>query len=545
MASMKRTIKRNGDRIKRAVAYARFSSSNQREESIDAQLRAIREYCERNGIQLVAVFTDEAISGKSDNRDDFQKMVKGVIKGHYDVDAILVHKFNRFARNKYDSALYKKRLKEVGVRVISVTQNIDDTPEGELLEGFLETIDQYYSANLAVEVRKGLRENALKGKHAGGQVPFGYSLDKDGYYVPNENAKIVRRIFEEYAAGIPKTEICERLNREGYLNQRGKKFNTRTIYDMLRNEKYIGIYVYTIDRKETIRLEDVIENPPIDRKLWNRVQKMCKEGSIKGRYRKQKHQYYLTGKTHCEECGCPISGGGSKRSGNRKDGKLNYYYKCVGKTKYRNGCDLPSINKDWFEPRVLQSVVNVVMNEEKIKYIAKLAFEELESMRERPTVSTAELKKELAKIKQQQAKLMEVYLDPDSGMDKEMLDEQNNGFKNRKLEIEMELEKRDRVLGTDDVTEEAIAEYLTQYVEHIKKSYPAENDEFMRAMFANFVEKVVVSKEKCTVHIAVDFSTADGAEGGSNVCLSGVIHLLPTVKLRIKFDRKALRGRLS
>lgn len=543
MASARRTISRNGSQIKRAVAYARFSSTNQREESIDAQIRAIREYCERNGIQLVAIFTDEAISGKSDKRDDFQKMVQGVIKGRYDVDAILVHKFNRFARNKYDSALYKKRLKEVGVRVISVTQNIDDTPEGELLEGFLETIDQYYSANLAVEVRKGLRENALKGKHAGGQVPFGYSLDKDGYYVPNENAKIVRRIFEEYAAGIPKTEICERLNKEGYVNQRGKKFNTRTIYDMLRNPKYIGIYIYTIDRKETIRLDDVIENPPIDRKLWDKVQKMCQEGSNKGRYRKQKKQYYLTGKLHCGVCGSTISGGGSKRS--RGTGPLNYYYKCSGKTKQKNGCDNPSINKDWFEPRVMQAVVNTVMSEEKIKHIAKLAFEELEAMRERPTVSTASLKKELSQIKVQQAKLMEVYLDPESGMDKEMLDERNNAFKSRKYEIEEELKKRAQVIGTDDITEEAIAAYLAEYIEHIKESYTAEDDEFMRAIFANFVEKVVVDKEKCTVHVAVDFSTADGAEGGANRWLSGVNHLIPTVKFRVKFRRKPMHARIN
>ena len=176
---------------KTAVAYGRFSSNNQREESIDAQFRAIREYCKKENIELIAEFKDEAISGKTDDREDFQKMINQLLKGNLAVDYVLVHKFNRFARNKYDSALYKKKLKDAGIKVISVSQKIDETPEGELLEGFLETIDQYYSANLAVEVRKGLRENALKGKHAGGQVLFGYSLDKDGYYVPNENAKIV------------------------------------------------------------------------------------------------------------------------------------------------------------------------------------------------------------------------------------------------------------------------------------------------------------------------------------------------------------------
>ena len=215
MASMTRTIVRE-NRRKVAVAYARFSSNNQREESIDAQLRAIREYCEKENIELIAEFTDEAVSGKTDDREDFQNMINKLLKGHLQADYVLVHKFNRFARNKFDSALYKKKLRDVDVKVVSVSQKIDDTPEGELLEGFLETIDQYYSANLAAEVRKGLRENALKGKHAGGQVLFGYSLDDEGYYVPNENAKIVKRIFEEYVQGYPKTEICERLNKAHY-----------------------------------------------------------------------------------------------------------------------------------------------------------------------------------------------------------------------------------------------------------------------------------------------------------------------------------------
>ena len=126
MASVKRTIQRNGSQIKRAIAYARFSSNNQREESIDAQLRAIREYCEEQGIQLVDIYTDEAQSAKTDNRDNFQEMMKKVLKGYYTIDAVIVHKFNRFARNKYDSALYKKRLRDIGIKVISVTQPIRD-----------------------------------------------------------------------------------------------------------------------------------------------------------------------------------------------------------------------------------------------------------------------------------------------------------------------------------------------------------------------------------------------------------------------------------
>lgn len=534
MASMIRTIDRDIKRKRTAVAYARFSSNNQREESIDAQLRAIREYCDRENIELIEEFVDEAVSGKTDNRDDFQNMMNKILKGHLQVDIVLVHKFNRFARNKYDSALYKKKLKDIGVKVISVSQKIDDTPEGELLEGFLETIDQYYSANLAVEVRKGLRENALKGKHAGGQVLFGYSLDDEGYYVPNENAKIVKRIFEEYANGYPKTEICERLNKEGYRNQRGKKFNTRTLYDLLRNEKYIGNYVYTIDKRETIRLDGIIKNPPIDKKLWNDVQKLCENGSLKGRERKKKRNYLLTGKTFCDECGCQISGGGSKRSGGRNDGKLLYYYKCVGKTKYKNGCKSRSLNKDVFEPKVLETVMNVVMNERQIERIAKATFEELESMRDAPIVTTKQLQKELSDILSRQERLTDLYLD--GTMNKDMLNEKNGELQRRKYQIEDELEKRKNIENSNNVTKDDIKNYITYFVEQIKNSYDQADDEFMKIMFNTFVERIDVGNEKITIHIRMDFSTMDSVVASRK--LSGVIHSLPTTKIERMIIRK-------
>ena len=534
MASMSRTIERNTKRRKTAVAYGRYSSNNQREESIDAQLRAIREYCDKENIELIEVFTDEAITGKTDDREDFQNMINKLLKGHLQVDYVLVHKFNRFARNKYDSALYKKKLKDIGVKVISVSQKIDDTPEGELLEGFLETIDQYYSANLAVEVRKGLRENALKGKHAGGQVLFGYSLDEEGYYIPNENAKVVKRIFEEYVAGYPKANSCERLNVEGYRNQRGKKFNTRTLSDLLRNEKYIGNYVYTIDKTETIRLDGIIKDHPIDIKLWNQVQELCEKGSLKGRERKQKRNYLLTGKTFCTECDCQISGGGSKRSGNRPNGKLNYYYKCVGKTKYKNGCNSRSLNKDFFEPKVLEAIKDIVMDEKKIKQIAKETFEELELMRDTPVITTKQLRSELSDILARQERLTDLYLD--GSMNKEMLNEKNGELQRRKYQIEDELEKRKHIENSEDVTKEDIENFIANFIEQIKNSYDQTDDEFMRIMFNTFIEKIDVSNEEITIHIRMDFSIMDSEVASEQ--LSGVIHSLPTSKFERVIKRK-------
>ena len=255
---------------------------------------------------------------------------------------------------------------------------------------------------------------------------------------------------------------------------------------------------------------------------------------MKGRYRKQKRSYLLTGKTYCEECGCQISGGGSKRSGGNGKGKLNYYYKCVGKSKYKNGCKNPSLNKDWVEPRILQTVLNTVMDEQQVKYIAKLAFTELEALRDTPVISTTQLKKELSQILTRQERLTDLYLD--GGMDKAMLDEKNGELQRRKYQIEDELEKRKHIANSEDVTEKDIEDFIKAFVEDIKKSPDLTDDEFMRVMFHTFVDKVFVSKERITVQIRTDFSLM--SETVANEQLSGVIHSLPTVRVEKVINRK-------
>lgn len=143
-----------------AVAYPRYSSDNQREESINAQMGAIEEYCQRKGYTLVGTYPDEAKSATTDQRPNFQRMMKDSEKGMFDV--VIVHKFDRFARDRYDSAYYKRLLKKNGVRLESVLEQLDDSPESVILESVLEGMAEYYSKNLAREARKGMLENAKK-----------------------------------------------------------------------------------------------------------------------------------------------------------------------------------------------------------------------------------------------------------------------------------------------------------------------------------------------------------------------------------------------
>ena len=491
---------KNETYIKRVVAYARFSSNNQRDESIDAQLRAIQDYCERNDMKLIGIYTDEAQSAKTDNRDDFRTMIDDILKEKVDIDAVLVHKFNRFARNKYDSALYKKRLRDIGIKVVSVTQPIDDSPEGRILESLIEAMDEYYSENLALEVKKGMLENALKGKHTGGGKLLGLSVDEEGYYYPDESAPIIYRIFKEYADGVPKTQICERLNREGYRNQYGRPFRVRTITDLLQNEKYIGNFIYNHTQTEIIRLEGIIKNPIVDEDLWDRVQKLRKEA---GKPKHRKRKYLMTGKMRCGICGFTYCGSGGKKK--NKNGDVAAYYKCQGKIKNKNGCTNPSLNKDYYEKLIVDTIAETVLTDNAIDKIAVSVINQLEKERKAPQTSTPKLKKQLDKVKDKQARLMELYLD--GGMERKVLDSKNAALKEERKHLEEQIEKNLYLERSNIFDVQDIKDMIIEFRQELKHN---PDIDFAQAIFNTFVENIVVYPETIEVNLRVDFSTLGG-----------------------------------
>jgi len=182
------------------VIYARYSSDNQRAESIESQVRAIKEYCEKNQIQIIDTYIDKARSATTSDRPAFINMIND--SEHWQFEAVVVHKLDRFSRGRYDSTYYKRELKKNGVELISVLENLDDSPESIILESVLEGMAEYYSANLAREVMKGMKENARKCKHTGGLPPLGYDVTENKEYIINEKeAEAVRIIFRIYAQG--------------------------------------------------------------------------------------------------------------------------------------------------------------------------------------------------------------------------------------------------------------------------------------------------------------------------------------------------------
>ena len=206
--------------MRKAALYARFSSNNQRDESIDAQERAIRKYAEENDIEIVEEYIDRSKTGTNTDREAFQRMLNDSRYGLFDM--VIVHKLDRFARNRYDSAVSRNILKTNGVELYSVIEKFDDSPESIILEGLMEALNEYYSANLSREVMKGMKENALQCKYTGGYVPLGYRVDDNGHFrINEEEAQVVRRIFSGTIQGMSYRELQQECNEKSIRTRTG------------------------------------------------------------------------------------------------------------------------------------------------------------------------------------------------------------------------------------------------------------------------------------------------------------------------------------
>ena len=212
--------------MKIAVIYARYSSDNQTEQSIEGQLRVCEQYAQNNNIAILNTYIDRAMTGTNDNRPAFQQMIKD--SANKEFDYILVYKIDRFSRNKYEIAKNKKILKDNGVKLLSAMENIPDTPEGIILESLLEGMAEYYSAELSQKVKRGMNETRLKGNFTGGTIIYGYKVENHKILINEEQAEVVRYIYKQYALGTYVKDIIDSLTSKGILNK-GKPFARNTI----------------------------------------------------------------------------------------------------------------------------------------------------------------------------------------------------------------------------------------------------------------------------------------------------------------------------
>lgn len=386
-------MSKENDDVVRAYIYGRYSSHAQKDTSIEQQFAEIKAYCAAAGIRIVGEYADRAISGKTDERPEFQRMIKDCARGN--VQLIVCWKVDRFARNRYDSATYKARLKKYGVRVQYAKESIPDGPEGILLESILEGSAEYYSANLAQNVKRGMMANAAECKVNHGPYPFGYQKGTDGRYeLDPETAPVVREIFDLYVNGdVTLIDIGKILNGRGLRTVRGGLFGRNSFRSLLRNEMYIGVYKYM-----DVRIEGGVP-AIVDREIFEAAQRKIARHARKPAATADKADYILTGRLFCGHCGEAMVG----VSGVGRAGVKYRYYACMGQ-KRKKVCSKKPEKKNAIESLVVKNAIEQALSDEMIERVAenvvKLQQRESENNEEKASVKAriADVEKRLKNV---------------------------------------------------------------------------------------------------------------------------------------------------
>jgi site-specific DNA recombinase len=367
---------------KRVAIYARVSSDRQDVDlSISAQLRALREYASRNNLTIVREFVDEAESGRTSARPAFREMISLAKLKQKPFEVILVWKLNRFARNREDSIIYKSLLRRQGIQVISINELLEPTPAGRMLEGIIEVLDEFYSANLAQDVTRGMRESASRGYFSGGKPPYGYNINKvrDSHkmrskLVPNPaTAPVVKRMFEECLSGRGSREIAKGLNDDGITTPNGKRWVGSAVLRILHNEAYTGTLVWgQRSSEEPLKVENAWP-PIVDKETFaGAVSILESRGPKVVHPRRSVSEYLFSGLMKCGTCGSAMSGHSAK------SGQF-LYYRCAKASKQGAGeCPGRWVPKAWIEGFIIDKIRNCILSDENIFELVKLTTEDIE-----------------------------------------------------------------------------------------------------------------------------------------------------------------------
>lgn len=341
-----------------AVIYARYSSDRQSEQSIEGQLRYCADFAARSGFNVVGQYVDRALSGTSDNRPQFQQMIRDSSRANWSI--VIVWKLDRFSRNRYDSAIYKNKLKKHGVRVVSATEAIGEGTEGVIIEAMLEAMAEVYSKQLGQNAARGMRETALKGKWTGGPIPVGFRVNAENMLeIDPKTEQIPRFIIENHAAGMTKSDIAKACNENGWKTRRGMAWTINSVRYVIENAMYKGDYTFKGEIPRTCPA--IVPADVFDQSYQRHL------ATVKRRGEKDKDDvfYILSGKLFCGYCKTAMTGNvGTSRSGER-----HHYYTCYRRKKHHD-CHKRSERKGYIEWYVAEQTMHYILSPDRINYIS-------------------------------------------------------------------------------------------------------------------------------------------------------------------------------
>ena len=471
------------------VIYARYSAGpRQTDQSIEGQLRVCTDFCKQRGLTVIDTYCDRHISGRTDERPEFQRLITDAKRKKF--EAVVVYKTDRFARNKYDSAVYKRELKRNGIQIFYAAEAIPDGPEGIILESLMEGLAEYYSAELAQKIKRGMHESALKCQSTGSGRPLGYRVDEQKHFqIDPESAQTVQTIFEQYIKGESNAAICELLNSRGLRTAQGKPFNKNSINRIIKNRKYIGEYRYH---------DIVVEGGMpaiISKDTFNLAQAEMERRRTRKAPKSPKAEYLLAGRLFCGHCKGPMQG----VSGTGKSGNKWYYYYC-GNTRGENKtCDKKQVSRDRLERAVVDFTVRYILQEEVLEELAR----KVHAAQERQNDTASEIafyEKKLADNKKSIANVLRAI---ESGATTQTLPARLQELENEQAVIlgEISFLKGKRLAFTEDQIFFALMKHL--------EPYPGESEQdYRRRIISDFVSEVYLYDDRLLIYFNI--SSEDG-----------------------------------
>lgn len=472
-----------------AVIYARFSSQRQNEQSIEDQISDCIKYAEFKGYNIIGTYADRAKSGRSDNRAEFQKMLKDSKNKTFEI--VLVWKLDRFGRNREEMAVNKLKLKKNGVRLESVKEDIPNTPEGVILESVMEGLAEYYSLNLAQNVKRGMKSNAEKAM-PNGLLPLGYKNDNGKIVVDENYGPIIKEIFRLYINGFSITEIVNYLNSRGFRTRKNQVFKYPGLKKILKNRRYTGTYIYG----DTI-IENAFE-PLISEEDFLLVQNLEKRNSYT---LKSNEKFLLSGLVECGKCNAPfIADAGTSYNGN-----VYRYYCCKNKKRKEDKCTNKSIRKEFLEQLVIETTINDVLNKFPIKDLAQQIYSTFKKQKNSLLPQLEAQKMEVDKRIENLLNALEVGDTQELIFNRiKTLQEQQ-----RNLRDQIILEKRKNPLPTLDAIEWTLNNFKSSYI----------NSEQDKIVFINnFINKIIINDKILTIYYSINPLNKEDVSGQNTPC---------------------------
>ncbi len=471
--------------MKTAVIYARYSSDSQTEQSIEGQLRVCQEYAQKNNILIVDTYIDRAMTGTNDLRPDFQRMLRDSQKRQWQY--VLVYKLDRFSRDKYEATIHKHTLKENGVKLVSAMENIPDSPEGIILESLLEGMNQYYSAELAQKVNRGLRESWLKGNATGGRY-YGYVIVDKKYVIDDAEADIIREVFIKYANGFQAVAIAKELEERGVRRKNGAKLDKKYLYYILHNEKYTG---------RAMRQGKVYDNifpRIISDELWERVRAITEENKLAPSRKKEIFDFILSGKLVCGCCKYRMRG----ESGTSHTGEPYYYYICAMRRRKLVKCETKTIQKQFLEDLVINRTVELLKNDSCIHAIAEGMCKIHQQMMKDDTKLKSLTKQRAVALKASQNLIKAIEQGIITDQTKSRLMELEQQINQYDFEIDREKQKNYSYLSVEEIEEFLHKQVLTD----------PKNIKIRKAIVNTFIREVILYED----HVLITYNFSDNPE---------------------------------